>query len=135
MGLLSKFRKPVSPSHNPITSATVTPDDAEDENEKDESSGSAKVEPPTLYAVDVMADMIYRSCWPLGWFSIPVDAEKWSDQVITGVCLRSKYGSVRSCPGQHPGFAVFEEAVVKLNAKIAIKLQSKAVEAAMKYFM
>jgi hypothetical protein len=45
------------------------------------------------------------------------------------------YASDPSCPSEHPGFATFEEAIVKLNARIAIKLQSKAVDIAMKNYM
>lgn len=132
MGLFSKLRKsaPPPPSPEPTPSA---------EDEKPSlTSPNASVQalvPLSLDAVDVMADMIYRNCWPLGWFAPPVEAEKWLDQVVTGVCLRSKHGSVRSCPSEHPGFATFEEAVVKLNARVAIKLQSKSVEVAMRNFM
>jgi hypothetical protein len=82
-----------------------------------------------------MADMIYRNCWPEGWFTPPVDASDWFDEVITGITLRSRFGSVRSCPSEHPGFRAFEEAIVSLNARIAIKLQSKAVDVAMKNYM
>jgi len=94
-----------------------------------------QINPLTLDAVDVMADMTYRSCWAEGWFTDAIEPSDWSDEIITGVTLRSKYGSVRSCPGEHPGFAAFEQAVVKLNAKVAIKLRSKAVDVAMKNYM
>lgn len=131
MGLFSKFRKSA-----PAVEATPAPAPVDDnENEKADHDNDPKIHPLTLDAVDVMADMIYRNCWPLGWFTPPIEPNRWSDEVVTGVCLRSKYGSVRSCPSEHPGFAAFEEAVVKLNARIAIKLQSKAVEVAMRNFM
>lgn len=135
MGLFSKFRKSAPPP--PTDEAATTGAAGSDDEKANMASPNASVQalPLSLDAVDVMADMIYRTCWPLGWFSPAVDPEKWSDEVITGVTLRSKYGSVRSCPSEHPGFAAFEEAVTKLNARVAIKLQSKSVEVAMRNFM
>lgn len=129
MGLFSKFRKSKTVAEEPV----VAGDD--EKAESDIASTTPHLNPLTLDAVDVMADMIYRECWPLGWFTSPIQASEWSDEVITGVCLRSKYGSVRSCPSEHPGFADFEGAIVKLNARIALKLQSKAVDVAMKNYM
>jgi hypothetical protein len=131
MGIFSKLRKtkPADDAPPPPSSETDT-----DEDEKS-TDFQPHLNPLTLDAVDVMADMIYRSCYPEGWFTTPVDSSMWSDEVITGVTLRSKYGSVRSCPGEHPGFAAFEHAIVQLNARIAIKLQSKAVDVAMKNYM
>jgi hypothetical protein len=131
MGLFSKFRKTKEVAGEPV----VAGDDEKAESESGGSGTTPHHNPLTLDAVDVMADMIYRECWPLGWFTSPVEISDWSDEVITGVCLRSKYGSVRSCPSEHPGFAAFEEAIVKLNARIAVKLQSKAVDVAMKNYM
>jgi hypothetical protein len=128
MGLFSRFRKPTPADDGPLPSPEV------DEDEK-YIDLTPQVNPLTLDAVDVMADMTYRSCWAEGWFTNAIEPSDWSDEVITGVTLRSKYGSVRSCPGEHPGFAAFEQAVVKLNAKIAIKLRSKAVDVAMKNYM
>ena len=132
MGLFSKFRKSKA-----VADDSLPPSDDVDIDEKDIGIDpyTPQLNPLTLDAVDVMADMIYRNCWPEGWFTPAVDPSDWSDEVVTGVCLRSKYGSVRSCPGEHPGFAAFEEAIVKLNARIAIKLQSKAVDVAMKNYM
>ena len=131
MGIFSKLRrtKPADDAPPPPSSETDT-----DEDEKS-TDFQPHLNPLTLDAVDVMADMIYRSCYPEGWFTTPVDSSMWSDEVITGVTLRSKYGSVRSCPGEHPGFAAFEHDIVQLNARIAIKLQSKAVDVAMKNYM
>jgi hypothetical protein len=128
MGLFSRFRKP-KPADDapPPTSET-------DEDEKNVDF-QPQFNPLTLDAVDVMADMIYRSCWPEGWFVPAPEPSEWSGEVITGVTLRSKYGSVRSCPAEHPGFAAFEHAIVQLNARIAIKLQCKAVDVAMKNYM
>lgn len=133
MGLFSRFRHFTAPTTRDPP-AEVLESHAQTEEEKG-TKKYPELHPHILDAVDVMADMVYRNCWPLGWFSNPIEPEKWSDEVVTGVCLRSKYGSVRSCPGNHPGFAEFEEAIIGLNAKVAIKLQSKAVEVAMKNFM
>jgi hypothetical protein len=128
MGLFSKLRRSKPADDAP----PATPDVDDDEKTSDYTP---QINPLTLDAVDVMADMIYRSCWPEGWFTIAPEPSEWVDEVITGVTLRSKYGSVRSCPGEHPGFAAFEEAVVKLNTRIAMKLRSKAVDVAMKNYM
>jgi hypothetical protein len=89
-------------------------------------------------ALDVMTDAIYRSAWPLGWFPpVEVASDDWTDkdEVVTGVCIRSKYGAIRSCPSDHRGFRAFEEAVVALNAKIAIKIRCKSVDVAMRFCM
>ena len=128
MGIFSKLRRAKPADDGPPPAADV---------EEDEKSTdfTPHLNPLTMDAVDVMADMIYRSCYPEGWFQPAPEPSDWSDEVITGVTLRSKYGSIRSCPGEHPGFAAFEHAIVQLNAKIAIKLQSKAVDVAMKNFM
>lgn len=91
--------------------------------------------PVTLDAGDVMAAMIHRSCNANGWFKEVPDPSEWSDETITGVCLRSKVGAIKSCPSDHPGFKPFETAVRKLNVAIAIKIQSSAVELAMRDFM
>lgn len=91
-----------------------------------------------LDALDVMTDTIYRTAWPLGWFPpVEVSSDDWTekDEVVTGVCIRSKYGAVRSCPSDHRGFNAFEDAVVSLNAKIAIKIRCKSVDVAMRNCM
>jgi hypothetical protein len=131
MGIFSKLRKSKAVADDSLP--PVDPNDID--NEKHDLDFTPQLNPLTLDAVDVMADMIYRNCWPEGWFTPSVDPSDWSDEVVTGVCLRSKYGSVRSCPSEHPGFAAFESAIVSLNARIAIKLQSKAVDVAMKNYM
>jgi hypothetical protein len=83
-------------------------------------------------ALDVMADSIFRSGCRLGWFHTRLGEP---DGIITGVCIRSKYGGTRSQPLNHPSFRPFEDAVVDLNARVALKIRSKAVEYAMKSHM
>jgi hypothetical protein len=130
MGLLNIFRKKapaqgdVQPSETDAGfDSTVLPPQVEQRVDR----GSR--------ALDVMSDKIYRQCVPLGWFVDPFialdDWDEKSDSVILGVCVRSKYGSVRSCPTQHPGFQTFEEAIMRLNCRVAIKMHCKAVEAIM----
>lgn len=131
MGIFSKFRKS-KPVDEPTLPVEIDEDKVEDVGDIDCTPHFNR---PTLDAVDVMADMVYRSCYPKGWFLPAPDPSVWSDEVITGVTLRSKHGGVRSCPGEHPGFVAFEHAFVQLNARIAIKLQSKAVDVAMKHYM
>jgi ribosome-associated translation inhibitor RaiA len=127
MGVFSRFRKSKT-----VDEPTLT---VEVDEDKEDIDYTVQLNRLTLNAVDVMADMVYRSCYPEGWFLPPPDPSVWSNEVITGVTLRSKHGSIRSCPGEHPGFAAFEHAIVQLNARIAIKLQSKAVDVAMKDYM
>jgi hypothetical protein len=73
-----------------------------------------------------------RSGCRLGWFHTRIGEP---DGIITGVCIRSKYGGTRSQPLNHPSFRPFEDAVVDLNARVALKIRSKAVEYAMKSHM
>ncbi|KAL7418822.1 hypothetical protein Q5752_006506 [Cryptotrichosporon argae] len=123
MGLLSKLRGKSAPA--PADDAAPTA-----------PAPAPVVTPPTdltanelsVDALDLMADLIYRSCWAAGWFEPPPAAHDWSDEVVTGVTIRSKHGVVRSSPCDHPGFATFERAVDALNARIAIKMHSKAVD-------
>ena len=87
-------------------------------------------------ALDVMADAIFRSTWPYGWFDgAVVDAESWTDEVVTGVTILSSDNAPRSCPANHPGFAAFEQAVLGLNARVAIKIKCKAVDVTMSAIM
>lgn len=80
-------------------------------------------------ALDVVADMIYRTCWPLGWMPFQqVDAEQWIDEVVLGVSIRSDYGVMRSCPAEHPGLHDFEKAMEYLNAAVAMKYTCRSVE-------
>jgi hypothetical protein len=80
-------------------------------------------------ALDVVADMIYRTCWPLGWMPFQqVDAEQWIDEVVLGVSIRSDYGVMRSCPAEHPGLLDFEKAMEYLNAAVAMKYTCRSVE-------
>ncbi|GFZ47911.1 hypothetical protein JCM24511_05658 [Saitozyma sp. JCM 24511] len=80
-------------------------------------------------ALDLMADSLFRSGCREGWFDTPSGEP---NGVITGVCIRSKYGGTRSHPLNHPLFRPFEDAVFDLNARVALKIRSKAVEYAMK---
>lgn len=83
-------------------------------------------------ALDVMADHIYRESVMRGWFTFPsCGSDQWADEVITGVSIRSKYGAIRSSPFQHQGLHNFEEAVIQLNCRVAIKMTCKAVQVAM----
>lgn len=83
-------------------------------------------------AIDVMADLILVECSALGWF--PTE-DRGAHGPATGVCIRSKYGSIRSCPPDHPGLKGFEDAVFALNSRVAIKMRSKAVEVAVRNHM
>jgi hypothetical protein len=93
--------------------------------------GQAQLVDPGLAgigALDVMADKIYRDCLIRGWFFIPsTTSAQWTDEVITGVAIRSKHGSVRSSPSEHRGFQEFETAIAQLNCRVAIKMHCKAV--------
>jgi hypothetical protein len=85
MGLFNKFRRSKAAADD-----VLPPSSDADIDEKDIDTYTPELNPLTLDAVDVMADMIYRNCWPEGWFTPAVDSSEWSDEVITGVCLRSK---------------------------------------------
>lgn len=87
-------------------------------------------------ALDVVADMLYRSCWPLGWMPFKqVESEQWLDEVVLGVSIRSDDGVVRSCPAEHEGLREFEEGVGMLHATVALKFTCKAVEYMVKYYL
>ena len=153
MGLLDRFRR----SSAPVLAQTVEPSpfvididektadlsDKDVGNEKDSAgseSGSEKISLDGLpvlartdeseyAALDVVADMIYRTCWPLGWMPFQqVDAEQWIDEVILGVSIRSEDGIMRSCPAEHPGLNDFEIAMERLNAAVCMKMTSRSVE-------
>jgi hypothetical protein len=80
-------------------------------------------------ALDVMVDMLYRTCWPLGWVPAQqVASEDWTDEVILGISIRSYNSTVQSCPEAHDGFRAFENAVSSFGVRAAVKMSSKAVE-------
>lgn len=87
-------------------------------------------------ALDVVADSLYRSAWPYGWFDgAVVEPDAWTDEIITGVSILSNDNIARSCPSSHPGFAAFEQAVTSLNARVAVKIRCKAVDVTMAAIM
>jgi hypothetical protein len=127
MGLFARLK--------PKSRRAASDDAATPVDEKTTSNASAGIESDhdrivtSEVALDVMADTIYRSTWPYGWFDgRVVDADQWTDQVVTGVTILSRDGVPRSCPPNHPGFAAFEHAITNLNARVAIKLRCKAVD-------
>lgn len=132
MGLFDRFKR--------SSKSAVDPKEKDNESEK-VSDGEVDAQVPVLGlsdtagvgALDVMADHIYRDCLTRGWLELPpVHTDHWSDEIITGVSIRSKYGAIRSCPFEHRGFQTFEESVIQLNPRVAIKMTCKAVEVAMR---
>lgn len=81
-------------------------------------------------ALDIMGDHLYRyGCNWKKWFQ-PVDEESYyfdSDQVATGICLRSDTGKQRSYPLDCAGMDEFEWAVTSLNPAVAFKIRSPIV--------
>lgn len=87
-------------------------------------------------ALDVVADMLYRSCLPLGWLPAEqVDTEDWTDEVTLGIVIKTSNGAMRACPVAHDGMVQFEDAAISLKVAAAIKLRSRAVEYMFKHFM
>lgn len=143
MGLLSLLRHPRA-----VTAIALPPSPTEEVEEKDvlkEKDGSL-ADIPTLSitqdvesdnaALDVVADMLYRACWPLGWIPFQqVESEQWLDEVVLGVSIRGDSGTVRSCPAEHEGLRMFEAGVAMLHATVAIKFTCKAVEYMVKYYL
>jgi hypothetical protein len=87
-------------------------------------------------ALDVVADMLYRKCWPLGWVPAEqIHSEDWTDEVILGVSVRTANGSMRSCPMNHDGMHDFEEAAMSLKVTSAVKMRSRSVEYTFKHFV
>jgi hypothetical protein len=87
-------------------------------------------------ALDVVADMLYRKCRPLGW--VPdeqIHSDDWTDEVVLGVSVRTGNGSMRSCPINHDGMATFEDALMDLKVTAAVKMRSRAVEYTFKHFV
>jgi hypothetical protein len=136
MGLLNRFRRPA-----PVPVAPPSPLSFTDTEAK-----LSFVDIPTLAireeseednaALDVVADMLYRSCWPLGWMPFKqVESDQWIDEVVLGVSIRADGGSVRSCPPEHDGLSEFEIGVGALHATVAIKFTCKAVEYMVKYYL
>lgn len=78
-------------------------------------------------ALDIMGDHLYRyGCNWKKWFQ-PVDEESYyfdSDQVATGICLRSDTGKQRSYPLECAGMDEFEWAVTSLNPAVCTPLHS-----------
>jgi hypothetical protein len=83
-------------------------------------------------AIDVMAQTIMRECTAWGMLSVDGKDALGGD---TGLCIRSKYGSIRSCPPERPGLEAFEAAVLSMNTKVALKMRSKSVEVAVRHHM
>lgn len=73
-------------------------------------------------ALDIMGDHLYRyGCNWKKWFQ-PIDEESYyfdSDQVATGICLRSDTGKQRSYPLDCAGMDEFEWAVTSLNPAVS----------------
>ena len=143
MGLFDRFKKsqPIalvpSPTEELEEKDTYNPATGSDAQEKADSDKVSFGDLPVLNrdqesdyaALDVVADMIYRTCWPLGWMPFQqVDAEQWIDEVVLGVSIRSDYGVMRSCPAEHPGLHDFETAMEILNAAVAMKFTCRSVE-------
>lgn len=127
MGMLNRvFRRnspkaPTAPDHG-LSTLEAKPESS-DGHQTGTPDGS-----PHLDALDVMADMIYRTGCTLGYFH-------YDQQLITGVCIRSKYGHIRSSPPAEPRFLEFERAVAALNAKVVAKIWCKPVEVVMRTLM
>lgn len=122
MGLLDKFRRKAPQKAD---DAAATPPN---EPAPAELPGDYFNNEQSLGAVDVMADMLFRSGLSKGWFNMPeVPSEEWTDHIVTGVGIKSKYGVVRCCP-PHAGLGEFARGIEQLNAKVAVKMQSKAVD-------
>lgn len=138
MGLLSRLRRstptPASvisapPSPAPSTERKPSLSDVTDLSIPEESDSDNA-------ALDVVADMLYRSCWPLGWMPFrQVESDQWLEEVMLGVSIRSEGGSVRSCPAEHEGLAEFEAGIGALHANCAIKFTCKAVEYMVRYYL
>lgn len=79
-------------------------------------------------ALDIMGDHLYRyGCNWKKWFQ-PVDEESYyfdSDQVATGICLRSDTGKQRSYPLDCAGMDEFEWAVTSLNPAVRTRLHPR----------
>ena len=78
-------------------------------------------------ALNVMAERIYRACRTRGWLQVQQHPQR---DVITGVAIRSKHGRIRSWP-QHIGLQPFENGIIKLNCRVAVKLSCKALDVIM----
>jgi hypothetical protein len=115
-------------------------------------SGDTAIAQRVIDNLDVVAEQLFRTCalcgylstappsqHPLGYHpraSTPLVRDtNAEDEVVTGVCIRSKYGIVRSSPPDHPGFRGFEEGILVLNARAAIKMRSKTVDVAVRKHM
>ena len=74
-------------------------------------------------ALDIMGDHLYRyGCNWKKWFQ-PVDEESYyfdSDQVATGICLRTDTGKQRTYPLDCAGMDEFEWAVTSLNPAVCM---------------
>lgn len=144
MGILNRFRRTQAPIA--IPSPLSSPPES---IETKASYGDLSLDLPVVLAIkeedlvdsdnaalDVVADMLYRSCWPLGWMPYKqVESDQWLEEVILGVSIRSEDGNVRSCPAEHDGLTEFEIGVGLLHATVAIKFTCKAVEYMVKYHL
>lgn len=134
MGIFARLKKTKKGANNavpPLDEKHISPSMLDPTGDQLESRIVA-----SEIALDVMADAIYRSTWPYGWFNgAVVDSDSWTGEIITGVTILSSDNSARSCPAQHPGFARFEEAITVLNARVAIKIMCKAVDVIMSTIM
>lgn len=124
------FRKKVTP--------TLPTSEAQQHNQSPEvkctETASSRAEPGSLGidAIDVMAQTIMRECTAWGLLSAEGKDALGGD---TGLCIRSKYGSIRSCPPERSGLEAFEAAVLEMNTKVALKMRSKSVEVAVRHHM
>lgn len=85
---------------------------------------------PGDIALDAMADRLYRDGQSLGFFH-----DRHSLEVGTGVCIRSKYGSVRSKSFNAPSMETLREVVSLLKVRVAIKIWCKSIDLIMRRMM
>nr|XP_031861885.1 uncharacterized protein CI109_002714 [Kwoniella shandongensis]KAA5528957.1 hypothetical protein CI109_002714 [Kwoniella shandongensis] len=78
-------------------------------------------------AVDVMADHIFRiGVQQKKWFKAPRMGARRED-VATGVSIRVRTGLYRTFPVNYEALRPFEDAMLKLNPEVAIKMKSEIV--------
>lgn len=97
-------------------------------DEKLSYDGGSRPQISNTDALDIMGDHLYRyGCNWKKWFQ-PVDEESYyfdSDQVATGICLRSDTGKQRSYPLNCAGMDEFEWAVTSLNPAVRLEIHAK----------
>ena len=86
-------------------------------------------------ALDIMADHIFRiGVQKKKWFKPPRMGQK-RDEVGTGLTLRVKTGLFRTFPVDYDLLDEFEEAMIRLNPEVAIKINSQIVATIMRTYM